>query len=267
MKIRCKNCYRVLEPQELYCKSCGTFSPDIDKAMKTGDYGGGIIQHLRLSLILYLIIAFVGSGVFMIIFGAFTNDATQSLFNRSNTLLITSLITGAVIYATNLKYLKDFFWNGNLKQLIGSIIIGIIFIVMFFFLTKMSSFTRVLPNYITDYLHSGYARLFSGKNTNLFAVGSALLLVILVEEFLFRRLFIDFLDEQTMLSDLMIVLIGAIVGTVLDFAWLMAPETLITSFLLNLLLTGIYINTNRSLIINIVIRIIIVIMCFIIYLV
>ena len=39
MKIRCKNCYRVLNPNEEYCTACGEHSAAMQKAMITGDYG------------------------------------------------------------------------------------------------------------------------------------------------------------------------------------------------------------------------------------
>ena len=267
MKIRCKNCYRVLEPQEEYCKYCGTHSEAIAKAMQTGDYGGGIGYKLKISLIVFAIIAFIGTGAMMIAMGAITDVASESLFNKSNAVLVTAILTAVVIYAINLKQLKDFFWNGNLKQLVGVLVIIVIFLVMFYFLPKISTFTRVIPSYATDYLHSGQAKMFSGKNTNIFFLALSFLLVILTEELLFRRLLIDFFDEQTMLNDFFIVLFSALIGTILDFSWLMATETLICSFLLNILMAGIYINTNRSLIINIVTRIIIVAMQFIIFLV
>ena len=267
MKIRCKNCYRVLEPQEEYCKNCGTHSIEIQKAMQTGDYGGGPVYRLKMGLILFLIIAFIGSGIFTIIFGTFTSDATESVFNKSNSLLVTSIICTAVLYIVNYKSLKDFFWNGNWKQLFGLISISVIFLVMTFFLPKISSITKVLPNFITSYLHSGTARWFSGKNTNVSFVLLSLILVIIVEEFLFRRLLIDVLDEHTMLGDLMIVLITTLISTVLDFAWMMAPETIIVSLVLNMVCSGFYMYSNRSLIISIIFRILVVVIQFIIYLV
>lgn len=267
MKIRCKNCYRVLGPQEEYCKGCGTHSEAIANAMKTGDYGGGISEKLKVSLIIYLIIAFIGTGIMMIAMGSITEVASESLFNKSNAVLVTAILSAIVLYVVNLKNLKDYFWNGNLKQLLGSIAVIIIFMVMFVLLSKMSKYTRVIPMYITDYLKSGKAKFLSGTNTNILFLALSMILVILTEELLFRRLLIDFFDEQTMLNDFFIVLFSALIGTILDFAWLMSTETLICSFLLNILMSGLYINTNRSLIVNVVTRIIIVAIQFILFLI
>ena len=39
MKIRCNNCYRVLNQNEEYCTSCGEYSAKMHNAMITGNYG------------------------------------------------------------------------------------------------------------------------------------------------------------------------------------------------------------------------------------
>lgn len=267
MKIRCKNCYRVLDPLEEYCKSCGTHSEEIAKAMKTGNYGMDNSGRLKVSLFIFAAIAFIGTGIFMIIFGGFSNDATQSLFNKSNALLITSVITTITLYIVNAKSLKDYFINTDLKKLLLASVFFVIFGVVVVLLSQLTSFTRVLPSYVTDYLSSGTARFFSGKSTNIVFLFVSLLLVILTEELLFRRLIIDFFDEQTMLSDFFIILFTALIGTFLDFIWVMSPETLICSFIMNVLLSAIYMNTNRSVLPNILFRVIIVVIEFIIFLI
>ena len=53
MKIRCKNCYRVLNPNEEYCTACGEHSAAMQKAMITGDYGPDTVGKLKISLICY----------------------------------------------------------------------------------------------------------------------------------------------------------------------------------------------------------------------
>ena len=37
MKIRCNNCYRVLNNNEEYCTKCGTHSEEIQRIMETGE--------------------------------------------------------------------------------------------------------------------------------------------------------------------------------------------------------------------------------------
>ena len=76
--------------------------------------------------------------------------------------------------------------------------------------------------------------------------------VAVVEEIIFRRLLIDAIDDSTMLSDSMVILVGGLVGTIADFAWMMSIETVVTSLIINLVMTGIYVNSNRSLGLNVI---------------
>lgn len=48
MKIRCKNCYRVLDRNEEYCKACGEHSEQMKKAMETGNFGGGPLDRFKI---------------------------------------------------------------------------------------------------------------------------------------------------------------------------------------------------------------------------
>ena len=51
MKIRCKNCYRVLNPNEEYCTACGEHSAAMQKAMITGDYGPDNAGKLKINVL------------------------------------------------------------------------------------------------------------------------------------------------------------------------------------------------------------------------
>ena len=51
MKIRCKNCYRVLNPNEEYCTACGEHSVAMQKAMITGDYGPDTVGKLKINVL------------------------------------------------------------------------------------------------------------------------------------------------------------------------------------------------------------------------
>ena len=125
------------------------------------------------------------------------------------------------------------FFNGTKKQLLLAIIIGIISIAILVLVHNLSGYTRVIPNYISDYV--------DGKiviTTDILGVSSpfvviSLILSIISQEIVFRRRFIDALDEDTLLGDRSIILLGALVGTALDFIWIMSPETLLMTFVLN----------------------------------
>ena len=79
-------------------------------------------------------------------------------------------------------------------------------------------------------------------------------LVTICEEYIYRHRLINFFDEETMLSDFWIVVLTTLISSVLSFAWFMSVEILIMTVLINLLMSLLYINTNRSLGINILIR-------------
>jgi hypothetical protein len=93
----------------------------------------------------------------------------------------------------------------------------------------------------------------------------SLVLVILIVEVVFRRLLIDVLDDSTMLSDPMVILVSGLLGTVAEFALLMSMEIVITSLIINFVMAWIYINSNRSIILNILIRLFIIIIQFMIF--
>ena len=93
----------------------------------------------------------------------------------------------------------------------------------------------------------------------------ALVLVILTVEVVFRRLLIDVLDDSTMLSDPMVILVSGLLGAIAEFALLMSMEIVITSLIINFVMAWIYINSNRSIILNILIRLFIIIIQFMIF--
>ncbi len=265
MKIRCKNCYRVLDKNEEYCKACGEHSEQMRRAMDTGNYGGAPVDRLKIGLLLFFILAFLGSGVVMVTLAVIKKDSTNDLFKSTYALLLSSGITILSIVIVHHKDLIDFIWNGNKKQFSQCLLIGLMSVVIVSLLSLLTDFTRVIPTVFTDYLHSGYARFFSGKTTNASFILISLICVVVVEEIVFRRLLVDALDDATMLSDVMIILVGGLVGTICDFAWIMATETIIVAFIINLVMTGIYVNSNRSLGLNIFLRLLIIAIQFLIF--
>ncbi len=267
MKIRCKNCYRVLDVNEEYCKSCGTHSEQMAKAMATGDFSGGPVERFKIGLILFLILAFLGNGIIMTLFAVIEENPNQDLYNRSSAMIFSSIITFVVVTAIHYRDLKDWIWNGNKKQFINVAILGIIFLAITALLPLLSDVTQVIPEYIKNYLTKGNPSWFGNGTTNIFFILIALILVAFVEEVIFRRLLIDTLDDATLLGDISIILLTGLVSTIFDFAWIMAPETLISSFLIHTFLAGVYANTNRSLGMTFLFRVLIIVCQFIIYLV
>ena len=73
MKIRCKNCYRILNPNEEYCTSCGEYSEKMHKAMVTGDYGPDPVAKFKISFGIYAIAGFILCGIFQVIFALIEN--------------------------------------------------------------------------------------------------------------------------------------------------------------------------------------------------
>lgn len=261
MKIRCRNCYRVLNPNEEYCTHCGEHSDEMAQYMAEGKHELDAMAKFKLSLVIYICIAFLGTGILMISFALIQNRLAETYDTntcKALSFVITSVVLLLTLIIINFKELKSMFFNGTKKQLLLAIIIGIISIAILVLVHNLSGYTRVIPNYISDYV--------DGKiviTTDILGVSSpfvviSLILSIISQEIVFRRRFIDALDEDTLLGDRSIILLGALVGTALDFIWIMSPETLLMTFVLNGLMSAIYIYTNRSIGINLILRIILI---------
>lgn len=264
MKIRCDNCYRVLDRNEEYCKSCGAHSARMKKAMETGNFGGTIVERFKITMLIFFILGFLGNGLLMIGIAMIRKDSSTDLYKSTYSLLVSAAVCAAAIIVVN-KDLISFRWNGNKQQFWQAFIVGLFTIIVVSLLSYLTNFTRVIPNIFTNYLHSGYARWFSGRDSNASLIMVALVLVVLTEEIVFRRLLIDVLDDSTMLGDSMVILVSAALGTIAEFALLMSMETLITSLIINFVMAWIYINSNRSIILNIFIRLLIIIVQFMIF--
>ena len=265
MKIRCKSCYRVLDRNEEYCKACGEHSEQMRKAMETGNFGGGPLERFKIAAILFLVLAFFGNGIMMISLGMITKDSQVDLYKYTYALLFSSVLAFGAILIVHYKDLVDFIWNGNKEQFGKCLFIGSMTVAIVSLLSMLTNFTKVMPTVFSDFLHSGYARFFTGKDSNGMFILISLLCVALVEEIVFRRLMIDAIDDSTMLSDNMVIVVGGVVATIASFAWVMRPEIIICSLIINLVMTGIYINSNRSLGLNIFLRILIIVIQFLIF--
>lgn len=267
MKVRCKNCYKVLGPQEEYCTNCGAHSEEIEKRLKTGHIELDSMAKLKLSLILFFSIAFLGSGVFMIVFAVIQNKLTSAyndIVCRANSLLITSIILLVVLLILYRKELKSMIYNGNKEQLIGNILIGVVVVAILVLFSKLTHVTRVIPKYMTDYFASNEVTLENGGGVSIIGLFISMLAITICEEIIFRRRLIDTLDDETLWSEKSIIIVSAIIATILDFSWIMATETILMMFVLNLCMSMIYMNTNRSLGINIILRTVLLIVVFLI---
>ena len=143
-------------------------------------------------------------------------------------------------------------------MLVGILVMGIIGVLHY-----LSVNTRVIPNYMVDFLNGTIIFEVDGNWMSSTTLLISLLFSIVVEEIVFRKRLIDALDDETLLGDTAIVIISAIIATILDFMWLMSTETIITMFILNMAMSGIYMNTNRSIGINIILRVILICIIFI----
>ena len=266
MKIRCKNCFKTLRPNEEYCTYCGEHSEEVEALMKKGIADIDSTTKLKLALVLYTALGFVGTGIFMIVFTLiYRRVGTDNWdFNvNANSLLITSLVLLFVLILTYGKELKSMIFNGNIYQLLGSFMIGTIAIVAIYFLSKITSFTKVIPNYMTDFINGGDR--YNQENNGIFSIACmyiSMVAVSVVEEIVCRRRLVDALDDDTLLNDKLILVIATLFATFLDFIWVMSVETLLMSLVVNAVMTLIYMNTNRSIGVNVLLRVILITLVF-----
>lgn len=264
MKIRCDECYRVLDRNEEYCKSCGAHSERMKRAMETGYYGGTLGERFKVTLLLFFILAFLGNGLLMVAIAMIRQDSSTDLYKSTYSVLVSGAVAAAAIIVVN-RDLISLGWNGTKAQFLKCFIIGLLMIGIVSMLSYLTDFTRVIPNIYSDYLHSGSARWFSGRDSNATLIILALIFQILIQEVVFRRLLIDTVDDTTLLGDVNVIIISGLLGAVADFAIFMSVETIITSLIINFVMAGIYINSNRSIILNILLRFIIIIVQFMIF--
>jgi hypothetical protein len=234
------------------------------QAMETGNYGGTIVERFQITMAIFFLLGFLGKGVLMVCIAMIRQDDHTDLYKSTYSLLVSAAVCAAVIIVVN-KDLISFKWNGTKQQFLQCMLIWLFTLIVVSLFSYLTRFTRVIPNIFTDYLHSGSARWFTGRDSNASFIMLALVLVILTVEVVFRRLLIDVLDDSTMLSDPMVILVSGLLGAVAEFALLMSMEIIITSLIINFVMAWIYINSNRSIILNILIRLFIIIIQFMIF--
>lgn len=270
MKIRCKNCFKVLQPNEEYCTHCGEHSEEMAKVMHEKNHELDSMAKFKLAMILFLSVAFLGTGVFTVTFTLIFTKTTNynwewiKTISSANSIFITSASLLLVLIIIYNKELKKMIFNGNLQQLIGSIIVGVLVCAIIIVMSKLTSFTKIVPSYMTDYLDGNERFLPNGGGISVWRLFFSMVFVSICEEVILRKRLIDMLDDETLLGEKAIIVVATLLGTFLDFIWIMSLETIIMMLVLNMTLSVIYMNTNRSIGLNIILRIILITIIFII---
>lgn len=282
MKIRCQNCYRVLNNNEEYCTKCGAHSQEIQKIMETGEILVDETQQFKLHLYLYLGIAFLLNGALFVLYGVFFDKMKPgeygeigeampkdiTYFSSINALLITSIVMLAVVLFLNAKNLFVDLKILDTKRAVFSGILMCLISVGLIYLTKFTNIS-VIPIYMKEYLQGTIADadLFA-NSISLWKIVVILLTYNIVQEYIFRKHLAAAIDESTLLNLPMTIILMTSVGAILDvicFSVFSSEvfSTVINVFLGSFIYQGIlninYFFNKQSILINIVIRTLLVI--------
>jgi len=267
LKIRCKKCFKVLKPNEEYCTNCGEHSDEVAQYMQEKKHTLDAASKFKLALIIFLAVAFVGTGILMVSFALIQNKKYNTYDTntcKAVSFLITSIVLLIFTLFSSFKDLKKLIFNGTIKELSLSLIMGALVIAIIIVLNYLSVNTRVIPNYMIDYLDDNIVFNVEGTWMSIPTLFISLVFSVISEEILIRKKLLDMLDEETLWSDASIIVVGAVITTLLNFSWLMSTEIILTMFILNIACNAIYIYTNQSLGVNILLRIIMICIIFII---
>lgn len=287
MKIRCRNCFRVLNNDEEYCTRCGTHSEEIKHIMINGIVVDDEVAIAKKNLAIYFLIAFLANGIINVIFGILFDSLFEgynyggigtdlplaiTYFATSNSLFYSSIICFLTFVALSLKDWQKNFEIKNKNRFY--ITIGIFGIIMlgFVLLTKFTDFSFV-PTFIRDFLVAPTEEMLLPNSFNLFKVIIILLLYAITEEIVLRKSLMMAFDEGTLLPDSFIVVLQALISTVFyGIVFLIFQKTgfieilwcTIASFIFNIVLgINFYLN-DRKIFNNLIIRIIFIILLLII---
>ncbi len=254
MKIRCKNCYKILNPNEEYCTSCGEYSDKMHNAMITGDYGPDNLGKFKLAFGIYAIAGFLICGILQVVFAIIQTkelgNSTQR-FCQSNSLFFSSLamiVFSLIIFRKDLKYFAP---KQNANQILGGTLVGLLVIAIAILISNLFSFTQILPKFIVNYLEES-PKFFDIKNECVFKILVGTILATVSLEIV-RKYLVDAFDD-TLLGDKSIYIFTTLIMTVLEVAWIMSLDIAIVALIINLATTGIYMLTNRNIVINVTIR-------------
>lgn len=258
MKIRCNNCYRVLNQNEEYCTSCGEYSAKMHNAMITGNYGPDNLGKFKIGFSIFAIAGFLVCGILQVIFSVIESDATgfrTNLYSQTNSLFLSSF--SAILFCLILfrKDLNTLWTPQNKNNILGVSLIGIFVITISILLSYIFNFTQIFPKFTKEYLEYAGNIFFDFKGTCVFKILFGTIVSTIVLEIACRKFLIDALDD-TLLGDKAIYVISVILMTIFEIAWVMSIDILVVSLIVNIATTGIYMNTNRNVVYNILLRII-----------
>ncbi len=261
MKIRCKNCYRVLNPNEEYCTSCGEHSSAMQRAMITGDYGPDVNAKLKIGIGIFLIAGFIMCGLLQVIFAVMQNKELgtyNDLFCEVNSIFYSSILVFIISLVCYRKELKKVRITKPFSNYLIAMLIGLLSIIVILLISKLISFGSIFPKYICEYLQTGIADFFSFKNECILKILVGFLLLGISMEIIIKKTLIDALDD-TMLGEKTIFMITVLITTFLETAWIMSIDVIISVLIINIVTTGIYMYTERNIYLNIILRIILVV--------
>ena len=283
MRIRCKNCYRVLNNDEEWCTRCGAHSDEVAALMKSGIEPIDEVQVLKTSLLLYLLIAFLVNGILNVIFGVIFNAMYDNYyygevgsnlptaivyFSAINSLLVTSIIMGIVAYFVNNKEFEKQLQIKNKKRMLISLATGILVMAGLIVLARFTNVT-IIPIYFRDFLLNKTSDMTLTGSMNLFKIIVVLAFYGIAEEIIFRKAIINGLDEATLLPDWQIVILQGLLATILgalcflilarlsfiNYVW-----CLLASLIFNILMGFSYYYNQKSLLANFILRMAIIIL-------
>ena len=287
MKIRCNNCYNVLNNDEVWCTRCGAHSDEVEEIMKSGITPIDESEIGKKSIIMYLLFAFVINGFLDVLFGVVFNsvnsgydlgDVGQNLplalttFSSINSLMIVGIILAPIVFLINYKDLKEYFRIEFNKKSITSLVIGVIIVTFFAFLTKYTNINFIVP-YFKDFLMNHPQEMLLSGSVSTFKIIIILLLFVIIEEIVFRKAFISWLDQTTLLPDGVIIDLQTLLSTALQvLCFLLLVSTSISNYIyfilsnlcFNALLAVNYYHNNRNIFINLIIRVVFIILLVII---
>lgn len=287
MRIRCKNCYRVLNNDEEWCTRCGAHSDEVAELMKSGIEPINEVHIMKSSLLLYLLIAFLVNGLLNVIFGVIFNAMYDNYyygevgsnlpnaivyFSAINSLMVTSIIMAIVAYFVNLKDFNTFLKIKDQKRLLISLIIGLFVSAGLVVLARFTNAT-IIPIYFRDFLLEKTPDMTLTGSMNLFKIIVVLVFYGLAEEIIFRKAIIGGMDEATLLPDWQIVILQGLIATVLSaLCFLILARLSLVNYLLCLAASLIFNTTmgfcyyynKKSLVVNLIIRMAIIILAIII---
>ncbi len=269
MKIRCKNCYRVLNQNEEYCTSCGEHSAQMQKAMITGDYGPDPVGKFKQGFGIFVLAGFLLCGVLQVLFAVMQTkeiDGYTQIFCQANSVFFSSLLVFLLIILFFYKDIKVMKFESTKEQWLGGLAVGVMAIVVCVLLSMLFDITQVLPGFVVDYLESGNVKFFDLKSECLFKIYVGCILSTISIEYIGRKCIVDALDDATMLGDKAIFIISSFVVTAMEVAWTMSLDVLIVTLIINMVTTGIYMYTNRNVLLNIIIRILLITITIIVFL-